>query len=630
MTTNFLNMKFKIIIVCILFVSCTFPTLAQSWESVKASREFLWGEGRGSSVAEADQEALRDLISKISVHVSGDFKIEEEETTINGKLDARSTVKNVVNTYSQATLTNTERLIIENEPDAHVGRWIKRSEINRIFESRKAKVLDLVNSALRAETSGKVDFALKDYYWALTLLKSLQHPNEVVFTDENDGRKHLLMTWIPERMNLVFDDLSVNVVSRHGDDVDLQFCYRDKPVGSLDYTYFDGQDWSNIYSAKDGQGVLELAPGNVSSNYQLKIEYEYRGEAHIDKELESVLHVVKSTPMRKAYLNVASDAKKPSVTNAISTNAVATKQTNSGDYISQKSFSQISTQAYRMPQEMKECAPYEQVMNRVMTAIGQHDYESVIDCFTPQGLDIYKRLIQYGTARILGDVHLAFYESGNEVYCRGAKMSFSFKSGMRKSFVENVCFMLNREGKIDNVTFGLGQTTVDDILGKGVWSEKSRMAIMQFLENYQTAYALKRLDYIETIFDDDAVIITGTVVKRAAGQMDDNGNMALTNKIVRYNRFDKRSYLKHLAQSFASKEFINVRFANNDVRKLGTGNEVYAIQISQEYYSSNYGDKGYLFLIVDINDPDHPIIKVRTWQPDKDPEFGLYGPEHFF
>ena len=72
-----------------------------------------------------------------------------------------------------------------------------------------------------------------------------------------------------------------------------------------------------------------------------------------------------------------------------------------------------------------------------------------------------------------------------------------------------------------------------------------------------------------------------------------------------------------------------MRFADNDVRKLGKGGEMYAIQISQEYYSSNYGDKGYLFLMVDINDPNNPIIKVRTWQPEKDPDFGLYDENHF-
>lgn len=62
------------------------------------------------------------------------------------------------------------------------------------------------------------------------------------------------------------------------------------------------------------------------------------------------------------------------------------------------------------------------------------------------------------------------------------------------------------------------------------------------------------------------------------------------------------------------------------MRKMNGGGELYAIQIAQDYYSSSYGDKGYLFLMVDINDPENPIIKVRTWQPDKDPNFGLYGP----
>lgn len=78
-----------------------------------------------------------------------------------------------------------------------------------------------------------------------------------------------------------------------------------------------------------------------------------------------------------------------------------------------------------------------------------------------------------------------------------------------------------------------------------------------------------------------------------------------------------------------SNEFINIRFASNDVLKLGKGGETYAIQIAQDYYSSSYGDKGYLFLIVDINDPDTPLIRLRTWQPEKDPNFGLYGPGDF-
>ena len=51
------------------------------------------------------------------------------------------------------------------------------------------------------------------------------------------------------------------------------------------------------------------------------------------------------------------------------------------------------------------------------------------------------------------------------------------------------------------------ETAETDILCKGDWPEEVRMAILQFMENYKTAYSLKRLKYIESIFADDAIII---------------------------------------------------------------------------------------------------------------------------
>ena len=203
-------------------------------------------------------------------------------------------------------------------------------------------------------------------------------------------------------------------------------------------------------------------------------------------------------------------------------------------------------------------------------------------------------------------------------------MSFSFKTGSRKSFVEDIVFTFDKDSKICNIAFGLGNTAVDDILHKGIWSEKARLGIMNFLENYKTAYCLKRLDYIRSIFDDEAVIIVGSVVKKSNTSMTDTPAQ-YSNTIIRRNRYTKDQYLKNLERCFNSNEFINIRFANNDVYKSGKGGELYGIQISQDYYSTNYGDKGYLFLMVDINDPENPIIKVRTWQPEKDPNFGLYS-----
>lgn len=594
-----------------LFVNlllCTLPALSQDWERVKVDPTYLWGEGWGVTVSEADNNALNDLISKISVQVSADIKQKNSEEVTNEGVDAYSSFQSVINTYSQATLTNTERVIVKNEPDAHVGRWIKRSEINRIFESRKAKAIDYVESALKALEKKKIDIALKDLYWGLVLVKSLQYPDEAKYIDEK-GESQTLTHWIPHQIDKIFSDIEVKVVKKDGLDIELSITYQGESVSSIDYTYFDGRDWSGIYTGKDGCGVLELAPGNVSDSYQLKVEYEYRGESHIDRDVENVMKVTKSLALRNAYFNVKS------VSSVVNTETDTRTAANT---------------ACSLPVQTGDVSAYEVAMKRVADVMETKDYANVRNLFTDEGYSIFDTLLKYGNAKVVGNPEYTYYNIGNSVVARGLQMVFSFKNGVRKSFVEDVIFTFNGERKIENISFGLGEVAEQDILGKGVWPKEARMAIMQFLENYQTAYALKRLDYIETVFDDDAVIITGTVAYRPASQTTDMDNkVTFDNKIVKYNRYDKRSYLKKLAQSFASKEFINLRLANNDVRKLGKGGEVYAIQISQEYYSSNYGDKGYLFLMVDINDPKHPTIKVRTWQPEKDPNFGLYGPEDF-
>ena len=49
------------------------------------------------------------------------------------------------------------------------------------------------------------------------------------------------------------------------------------------------------------------------------------------------------------------------------------------------------------------------------------------------------------------------------------------------------------------MSFSLSQTAIADIISKDIWSEKVRMTIIDFLENYKTAYALKRADYIESV-----------------------------------------------------------------------------------------------------------------------------------
>ena len=107
-------MRTRLNIITLLLTFIAIPAFAQSWEAIKGSNAYLWGEGWGTSVAEADKQALNDLISKISLQVSGNVSHNETETVTNAGVETNSTFSSVVNTYSSATLTNTEKVIIEN------------------------------------------------------------------------------------------------------------------------------------------------------------------------------------------------------------------------------------------------------------------------------------------------------------------------------------------------------------------------------------------------------------------------------------------------------------------------------------------------------------------------------------
>ena len=597
-------------------------------EELKNDADYLCGEGWGDTYSAADQAALTDLISKISVNVSSSFQINEEELNTNAGFDSKSVVTSVMKSYAQATLTNTNNLVLSNQPQAHVLRYIKSSEIVKIFNDRKEKVFDYVRSAMRAEEKGKIDDALRNYYWAFAMVRSLQYPNNVKM--DVDGEQRLLVTWIPQQMEEIMGNLSTNIASRDGDELSLFIKYKGKPVTSLDYTYFDGQTWSNLYSAKDGMGIVELRPGVDVNSLQLKYEYEYADQCQIDKELESVMNLFKGTFFKNATVYINNIDKK----SAVSTEA-------------KKEFEKsVKTESIANLQALSKVADEKQlanIMGKVVNAIKTKQYDSANDCFSADGLEMYKKLLNYGQARLLGNPQFAFYTMGKRVVCRSIPMAFSFQNNKRK-FVEDVTFTFDENKKIECVAFGLGSQAKTDIFDKGVgaWSDYAKMVIATFLENYKTAFALKRLDYLESVFDDNATIITGHVIKRnpklsIEGQASTFGD---NKPLIKYTRQTKSEYLRKLKMCFQSNQFINIRFADNDVVKMGAGGETYGIQITQEYYSTNYGDHGYLFLMVDFNDPENPSIKVRTWQPDRNPninsnlprsnrDWGIIGPGNF-
>ncbi|WP_366519850.1 LPP20 family lipoprotein [uncultured Bacteroides sp.] len=599
------------IIVTFLFIALA--AKGQSIEEIQTSKDYIWGTGNAATLKKADNEALAALISQISTNVSSKFEQLTEGGMSGDQATVDETFKSVINTYSRATLNNTRRIVIQNEPEAVVMRYIKVAEIQRIFDGRKTKILDFAQEAIRAEKKAQVADALRYYYWALVLLQSYPDGNFLTMKDE-EGKDLLLTTWIPKQMNDIFSNLKVSMESTHLDGdlktINLKVLYKGQPARNYDYTYFDGRDWSNIFSAKDGTGIVELPVLANARNLQLRTEYMFEGEANIDNELSEVMGTVNPIAMRNCALKLEGEEPKPDeekTEEALMAESDSATTTNSGMHY-------LSTM---------ESAAYDDTMKKVEKAIRTRNFTDIQSLCTESGYDMFNRLIKYGQGKIINEPEFRFLECNGEVTCRSLPMSFKFSN--QRTFVEDVVFTLNKEGKIDCLSFGLNKPAVDDIMNQTSWNDTVRNVLINFLESYKTAYALKRYDYINSIFSDDALIITGSVLKHTAS----NEGQVMSKQAVKYTRQTKSEYMKKLQHIFRSSEFINLRFADNQVRKSGVGGEIYGIQIKQDYFSSSYGDTGYLFLMVDLNNPKEPVIHVRTWQPEKDPNFGLIDLSHF-
>ncbi len=592
---------------------------AVSWDDVKYNTaNFIYGEGWGESLEDADDNAMLDLALKFSEIIANDGN--GRQGTVVNKNDLEKQMKS----YASSISNHTERMVLSNAPKAHVGRYIKRTELNKIFEGRKNRINEYLQSAMKAEKELRLDDALRYYNWSYTLLKTMRYSDDLVFTDDR-GENHIMSVWIPERMNAIFDGIHVEVVSKDGGRVFFSFTYNNKPVTKLDYTYFDGRDWSNICSALDGRGGLELNSGIDIDHLQIKYEYMYKGQASLmDNEVEAVMRAVKRPAFPKSIVTL-SLGEANNTTNADKTSATHSENLAKQDIVRGVSQSELQQTLPQVTSADK--LKVSKVIDSIVNAIKTKNYHLVRASFTEEGWEMFEKLVHYGNATVLDYSGCEYTQMGSSIIARSIPMMFSFKRGVRKSFVENIVFTINENNKIECVAFGLDAAAMEDILSsKKPYSEKSRQTIINFLENYKTAFALKRIDYIESIFDNNAVIITGHVAYRLTKESPES-NRYVNNKYVTRTRYTKEQYIANLRRCFNSQEFVNIRFSDNNLTKASSSyGETYGIQIRQDYYSTTYGDSGYLYLQVDLNDPDNPVIKVRTWQEEFDPELGRpYG-----
>ena len=177
---------------------------------------------------------------------------------------------------------------------------------------------------------------------------------------------------------------------------------------------------------------------------------------------------------------------------------------------------------------------------------------------------------------------------------------------------QEAVFSFDRSGNLESFYLTLSMNLYMNIIksNKSVTDLRRRQLILDYVEHFRTSYNQKDINFLTQVFSDDALIITGKVIKQS------KDGIPLPDKIT-YKKQTKQEYLGNLRRVFAANKYIKVTFDEIEVMRHPVNADFYGVTLHQGYTSDRYHDDGYIFLLWDFRDESAPQIHVRTWQPDR-------------
>lgn len=476
-------------------------------------------------------------------------------------------------------------------------------------EEKEQQVLYYYRQGLKADNNEKEDTSIGDalryYYWSLVLCSTYPESATMVVTDPETGEDVFIKEWLSDRIDTLLKQIKFipkkKPVMKDKNSIAYELVVTDGSdmVPWLRFEYNNGNDFVDS-SVESGMASVELMDKDID-----KIDIVVCIENRIDAE-------ARAHDVYDAMVKLGNPVFFASAVKNIDIRKVKDEDANVSYQDSTIIQKLAETEKFIDNNLSKHMGDYMKAMKTIEKAVRNKKIDDARDCFTTEGFEMFSTLLNNGRYYILGTPEYKFVELKDMVVCRSIPMQFNFTNNV--GFIRSVVFRFNKDThKVMTIAFRLTDIAEIDILGKDQWNPQSRMILVNFLEDYQTAYALKRIDYLDKIFSDDALIIVGTVLKQK--QKGDVMHLSTETK-VKYDTLSKGKYIDKLHNVFSKNEFVNIRFMDTDFTQHKSGMELYGIQVKQEYLSSIYGDVGYLFLMVDLRE-ELPVIHVRTWEPEK-------------
>lgn len=584
---------------------------------ISTDESYIFGQATRDTEQAARDDARAELVMAIKTSLTADYhdveKIEDDVYSAEQRRELRAS--------SAVTIENCRTLIYQDKKGLwHCMQYITVEERDAAEKERKSHIQDLVNLGMQQEGNLNIAGALKYYVWALNMLRCYGDRVEVNVEGSTKNARPWLQQHIPDVISNVKVTLNDSRIEYDDTDYDhytvnLSIDYVGEPVSAVDLSYFNGEREIKPLHAKNGEASLKFHSLEGVSQIDLKVIYDYPDEA---KNYDPELAVVYTQPQRMRFDSYALRDLPVKIKKDKITGAKKGKE---------QPQSPVTNAIVKTPRPTIErpvesdSTDYIAKMEAVEKALRTGKKETVQPLFTDEGWALFNLMLKSGKVKVSRKPKSYSVES-SPLFTIGKGIPISIKVGGHVSN-ETLVFRFDKEtGLIKSIAYALTKRAENDIFRDAQWSLDSRYSLLTFMEDYQTAFALKRLDYINSIFSNDAVIIVGKVGDSPSQPscLLEMKELQVKGQDVTYNTYTKDQYIENLRNDFNNpgKPYIQLTFEDAVISRAPTdgfvNHEVMWIEIKQQYDSPAYSDKGFLTLQINLS-PTNSQINVRTWTP---------------
>ncbi len=603
----------KIFTLLLLFVAFTISAqnkkqIEKKIEEIKNNGAYYWGE---SAICKSSDRAKKMSLENMYKNIVADIEVSLVDMGFDN-LDEHK--MNVLRTVKISPLE--KDVVVGSKKNNYVKfSYISKEDFLNVFNERKKDIQSHAEKGLKYERQNLAN-ALREYYWGMMLCVGHINGKELMIKVEDEDV--MAYDFFYEKMVDLLGSISFRVDKRNpgelndeGLSVLLNVTSNDEvSIDGLPIEYSNGVDRYIETLVRNNKANIQLNE-DIVKEIGIKIIYNFKDDLNSNSEIKTIFDNVGSViideyknsivPIKDYMRNIKKNDQEPQLLNE-------------GKLSSNEEY-------------------FYDVMLKLENAFREKNYNSVKGYFTKEAFAMLDTLVRNADEiSVVGKQEYEIIPFGDITICRDIDMCFKFKN--YKSFIREVVFRFDNNTKlIKSLAFRITSYAEKDITTNNKWGNDCRFALINFLEDYQTAYALERHEYLEKIFSDDALIIVGHVLEKRENQTKDVMKLNLGEKEVVLQRMEKKAYFDRLKRVFDAQEYIDIKFTetvfermvNSDDENNNNGDDIFGIRLLQEYNSEKYGDVGYLFLLVDLRDTQRPVIHVRAWQPSKTDEGVLVG-----